>query len=443
MTFNPHVCNLGLEAYLRAEQHALEHLRNHPINISSTAPTATSCDLCRIVEVLSRNNWTMTFQGDSTMHQLADAFDCALRRRGYRVETDEKPWRRPQGLFWRYGIGSTTRMRVWPPSADDGTAHGTESPVTIRYYGMYRPHFGDNSSEIYHVMERSDVLVFDHGLHYTKDQENVFSAEMTKLLGTLYQRRDNNSMLETRESAMTAVKRPKVVAWKETVSQHFDTPTGDYASASRTGAPDGCVKHPYLRNDSVHLPDEFTWYQDNMMRITQEMGLEAINAGNISSFSSIGKGDDMSSGSSLFVLPFTEYTRSLHYLNPGGADCTHICYIPLVWMPVWRSLRRVLDHAALDNRHQGNSNVGATHVVSELSFMLEKTSSRSLGLMLCGAIMFLAFCCTCIKDRLYTRFGGKRILFVVGFILTIGFSAIGAEDTRSLLQSISSSYSSS
>ena len=441
VTFKPHVCNLGLESYLRAERHALEHLKNHPINdsISSNETSTASCDVCRIVEVLARNNWTMTFQGDSTMHQLADAFECALRRRGYRIETEENPWRRPHGLFWRYGIGSAMRMRVWPPSTGDRASDETSSPVIIRYYGMYRPNFGDNSSEIYHVMERSDVLVFDHGLHYTKDQDKVFLSEMTKLLGTIYQKKDKTSMLNTRKTVTTAVKTPKVIAWKETVSQHFDTPTGDYVSASRTGVPEGCVKHPTLRNSSANpQPDQLTWYQDYMMRITQEMGIGLISPDNINSFSSIRMGDGLSHGdTSLFVLPFTKYTRSLHYLHPGGSDCTHICYTPFVWMPMWRSLRRILDSVASDHKHQGHSYV-ATFVVSDLRFMLGKMNIRNLGLFFCGAVLLFKFHGG--KAHNGARFGRKRILLVVGIVLAIGISAIGPGDMRIILQSMSSSY---
>ena len=433
VTFQSHICNVGVQAYQQAEQHALEYLRNYPSHSSTsstTASTATSCDVCKIVEVLSRNNWTMTFQGDSTMHQLADAFDCALRRRGYRVETDERPWRRPEGLFWRYGIGSATRMKVWPPHAADAGSKGTlSSPVTIHYYGMYRPHFGDNSSEICHVMERSDVLVFDHGLHYTIDQDKVFLSEMTKLMETIYQMKDNTSMLDSRESVLAAGKRPKVVVWKETVSQHYDTATGDYATASRGGAPDGCVQHPYLRNDSVFPPDQLSWYQDYMMRITQEMGLRSINADNISS-SSMGTGD------ALFVLPFTQFTRPLHYLHPGGKDCTHVCYTPLVWMPIWRSLRRVLDNSASDHLHLANGHVGSTFVLSEIGIFLQgKKKMQSIGLFLLGATLLLLITCFG-ESRNQGRCRGKRIWFAVGFVLAIGIAAIDLDNMNSALQSI-------
>lgn len=304
--------------------------------------------------------------------------------------------------------------------------------MIIRHYGMYRPHFGDNSSEIFHVMERSDVLVFDHSLHYTIDQDKIFSSEMTQLLQILYQKKNITSMLASREPAV--VKRPNVIIWREPVSQHYDTLTGDYATVSRN-APVNCTEHPYLRSNSVHPPDKLSLYQVNMMRITQQMGLGTVNAGNMNSSSSIGKGDGMPSGSPLFVLPLTQYTRPIHYLHPGGNDCTHICYTPLLWMPVWRSLRRVVENAALSHKHQGNSHIGATYVVSEMRFMLDKTNMRSLGPFLCGVILFLRFCAI--------RPGLKRFLFAIGFILAIGLSAIEARDMKSVLHSLSSRYSSS
>jgi len=37
-----------------------------------------------------------------------------------------------------------------------------------------------NASGIHHIMERSDVLVFDHGVHYTFEQRADFLSEMTE-----------------------------------------------------------------------------------------------------------------------------------------------------------------------------------------------------------------------------------------------------------------------
>jgi len=334
------------------------------------------------VDQLARRNWTMTFQGDSTMNQMVDALDCALRRRGYPVITEMKSWRRQEGLFWRRGISAVHRIRVWPPTAAAGT---NGPPVVLRFYIMYRP-LEKNMSEIHHIMQRSDVLIFDHGLHYTFDRRAEFLSEMTDLLGTLLPKSRNNSTSDSDGddyvSPTAAPTRPKLVAWRETVSQHFDTPTGDFAEWTRS-APEGCVEHPYLRNGTAHAHDKLTWYQEYMMRAARELDLEIVNAGDATLSNSIGSRPSFHS--SLVVLPFTQFSRPLHYLHPGGFDCTHICYTPFTWMPVWRSLRRAIDEIALEHAagssHIARGYVGYTYVISS------EWAIFAAGLFICGALL--------------------------------------------------------
>jgi len=366
----------------------------------------------------------MSFQGDSTMNQMVDALDCELRRRGYTVVAAMKNWRRQEGLFWRRGIGAVHRIRVWPPTVAAGTSG---PPVVLRFYIMYRP-LEKNSSEIHHIMERSDVLVFDHGVHYTFEQRGDFLSEMTDLLGTLLQETNKNSTSDIgggdHISPTTAATRPKLVAWRETVSQHFDTPTGDFSHYIK-GLED-CVEHPYL-NATAHPPGKLSWYQEYMMRAARELDIDVVNAGNATLSHSIGSRPSLHS--SLVVLPFTKFTRPLHYLHPGKSDCTHICYTPFIWMPVWRALRRAID--AVDLEHATGSSHTAKSQVSDARIVLSewaitaggKLDVHYLGLFICGALLL---CGTFNSSELgnNTRCGGKPIVLALCAALAIGIAGV-------------------
>ena len=432
VTFQPQICNLGLEPYERAARHAGHFLNNSPIIQQKSSKSATTlCDVCRIVEQLARRNWTMSFQGDSTMNQMVDALDCELRRRGYTVDSEMKSWRRQEGLFWRRGIGAVHRIRVWPPIVAAGTSG---PPVVLRFYIMYRP-LEKNSSEIHHIMERSDVLVFDHGVHYTFEQRADFLSEMTDLLGTLLRKTNKNSTSDIgggdHVSPTTAATRPKLVAWRETVSQHFDTPTGDF-SHSVKGLED-CVQHPYLRNTTAHPPGKLSWYQEYMMRAAHELDLDVVNAGNATVSNFIGSRPSLHS--SLVVLPFTQFTRPMHYLHPGKSDCTHICYSPFTWMPVWRALRRAIDAVALEHAtcssHPAKSHVSNARIVlSEWAILAGvKLDVHYLGLFICGALLL---CRTFNNIENKTRCGGKPIVLALCTALLIEIA--GVANMRGILQ---------
>lgn len=41
------------------------------------------------------------------------------------------------------------------------------------------------------------------------------------------------------------------------------------------------------------------------------------------------------------VIPFHKYTMPLHNMHPTSPqseDCTHFCYFPQMWQPVWHVL---------------------------------------------------------------------------------------------------------
>ena len=355
--WNPDVCNYTEDMYQQVEDHALDFLSHHPIapmtDGSSNTATPVACDVCQILNHLLQNNWTLGFQGDSVANQNFDALECELRRHGYQVSKFRKKWKRSPDVFWRRGISEVHHMYVLPPpvnstrqakdpTKDDSAAH-------FRLYLMYRP-LEKNDTEIMHIVSKNDVIVFDHGLHWTSDQQPSFLEEMTDLIRWFFQSNMNSNSDKqqlTGGEVGTVVRRnqPKLLAWRETISQHFDTPDGNYQTWMRK-ASGGCV--PFHSGSNATA---LSWYQELM--------LKAAEAANVS-IVGFPPGDptdiiappDTGNQNELAILPFTLFTRPLHYLHPGGVDCSHICYTPFVWLPVWRTLRISLDRAVLRHAPQ-------------------------------------------------------------------------------------------
>ena len=350
--WTPGVCNYTEYVYQQAEAHALEFLSHHPIipmtdGISFTA-TAVACDACQIVNHLLQNNWTLAFQGDSVANQSFDALECELRRHGYQISKYMKKWKRSPNLFWRRGISEVHHMHVLPPPLN--STHLARDPTTedsaahIRLYKMYRP-LEKNDTEIMHIVSKNDVIVFDHGLHWTSDQQPSFLDEMTDLIRWFFQSNkniDSDKQQLTGDAANTPISRnkPKLLAWRETISQHFNTPDGNYQTWARR-ASRGCV--PFRPGSNVTA---LSWYQELMLKAAEAANVSVVGfpPGDPTA---TGVGPNPDNRDELAILPFTLFTRPLHYLHPGGEDCSHICYTPFVWLPVWRTLRISLDRAVL------------------------------------------------------------------------------------------------
>jgi hypothetical protein len=166
-------------------------------------------------------NWTLSFQGDSITSQTFQGYECELRRRGYTVIRTNEPYNvtNPDPNRWNYGIQDITRLDIsFPVSADDNNTNTNfmiNAKAIIRYYRMYRP-IEDNVEIQKVVIPNTDILVFDHGLHYDPDTNNDFRNMMNKLLPTFMDgQRD---------------KKLQLVAWRQTSAQHYNAPGGHYYS---------------------------------------------------------------------------------------------------------------------------------------------------------------------------------------------------------------------
>jgi hypothetical protein len=195
--------------YDRVKERAADFLRKHPVPPSRLSTRPSDCDTCRIVDLLMANNFTLTLQGDSVMGQVFQGLECDLLRRGYTVSIHAEDHPHIEGLGWRYGLRHTYTLRISFPNRT-GTSSGGGTEAVVLFRAMYRPI--RDMHQVATIADETDVLVFDHGLHYGPQ--------------------DSDSMEELRASTagiLAAVRnstRTKLVAWRETTPQHYNTSGG-------------------------------------------------------------------------------------------------------------------------------------------------------------------------------------------------------------------------
>jgi hypothetical protein len=320
LDYSPTGCNLGVDVYERAERAALASIAPLPINSQGQK----GCDWCRMMDVLLRHNWTMAFQGDSLTRQIFFGIECELRRRGhYNVELHTIYSQGGTKPRWRYGLDDIYELRISRSAETSPTATTTTgtndltSVAKVRMYAMYRP-LEDMSEVEQYVATQNDILIFDHGLHYgIETGEDVFVAETTNLIQTLLY----GSKGGKDSGSQPSQPRPwKLLAWRETSAQHFDTPGGHFLPSV---------------NESYCVPmDPALTNGGNRLRPLLESILRDLNV----------------SPSQLTILPFRKYTSQFHDLHATG-DCSHFCTTPSLWVPLWRTLRLAVDNAAATFEH--------------------------------------------------------------------------------------------
>ena len=218
MVYRENVCN-DPQIYDQIEDYSKGYL----FNISSI--DAEVCDSCRIVDHLLEYNLTLSFVGDSVTSQTTQGFECELHRRGYRVKSKVIPWTRKERCGKRDCIGQKVQFTIQKPPSNQGHSEEEEKKeevkvARINQYGIYRPDpLNEELKE--EIIPNSDVIIFDHGLHWKPSEANLFSAAMVNYLTGFW------------GSNLT------LLAWRETSAQHFDSDGGHYGlpKASRSCKP--------------------------------------------------------------------------------------------------------------------------------------------------------------------------------------------------------------
>jgi len=284
------------------------------------------CDICEIVHLLSKYNWTLALQGDSVTHQVWGGIICELARRGYPVSVhgEDMEDSRENNGYSKFSHWDEMTVTV---------ANGTN--VTMRYYRAYR----STNFLINRTLSENDIVVFDHGLHYPANRAaGLAKQDMLNLLEFAAQHWESN--------------RVKLLAWRETTAQHFANIPGGYFLRSMTD-PNNCsrisevytaeaypairhmldpsllkiLRNVYPRNvfyQAVESTTNFTWVDasDPNFLHTPPSPFEK----------------------ELVFLPYRDYTKELVSLH--HSECTHYCANPFVWQPIWRNVRLAIQRTA-------------------------------------------------------------------------------------------------
>jgi hypothetical protein len=174
------------------------------------------------------------------------------------------------------------------------------------FFCQYRP-LDDNNTELEYNAQQSDIIVFDHGLHYgTGQYKDMIERTRTML------------------PALDGGNNVKLVAWRETSSQHFNTSHGEYAATPGL-VEQGCVP---IR----HAPDTFR--SDNMIKAAKLVNWTVQWANDPAFSTTLPPRPSLAKGGvgELVIIPFRNFTHDLYYAH--GGECTHYCSSPHLWLPI-------------------------------------------------------------------------------------------------------------
>ena len=310
-------CPQDLPIYFQIQDFAVQELEAYPVS-DHTNWTQTKCDVCRIVHIVaSMKHKRIAIVGDSVQRQLFNGLECELRRRNFEVSiTDHKLWPRPREnedwkqRGWKYGMRQQFCFNVTTPYTHNHQNHSLSSYVEICQYDHYRPYL----DMVQHaaIASQSDIMMIDYGAHYLpgrKKWRNEFKQSIQSLLKVF----DNSECL---------------LMYRETAAQHFDSNGGEYEQ----------WMHEDWKNITCRP------IRGTIMKWRTKIFESAAGEGGYSIVDSF---QPMQAGAQdkkkeVAFLPFFDYSSKMLSLR-DGTDCTHFCYTPHLWYPIWRHMRIAID----------------------------------------------------------------------------------------------------
>ena len=289
---------------------AQQFVDSWPLDISSTKST-TMCDICRILDILRQHNESLTIMGDSMTMQVFDGFLCEMMRRQYILVQQNETKRSRFDRGWgniKSNETITIRSPYWPQN----------EVVHIQMIFIYSVPF-DTYEETEEINQDGGILWFNFGLHDFQQDWPQFQTLMTSFFATLQENATYSLLL-----------------FCETTAQHFDIPNGMYSYHGHRSQT--CT--PLEWTDTVGKRDR------TVLAAAQAAGYHIVSPNNVS----LGK-------LQLVSMPYHNFTAQLHDSHPSVQDsnslfhndsvgeCTHYCSSPLLWVPLWRTLRIALDTA--------------------------------------------------------------------------------------------------
>lgn len=331
---------------------------------STEVSSSSRCPICDIAEYLIRYNLTLTLEGDSVMSQTFVGMRCGFQRHGYRMSEMEKyTHRRNESLSYKYGmdyifVSRFVRIQHNDNNSAENSTSKSEFSGQILYTKAYRALDADEHA---YVWKNSDIVVFDHGLHW--DVTRLATEFVTETVDYLTRLRHRPANL-------------KLLVWRETSAQHFTNMVGGYWEPGFKNDRGSCTPFAnestnttYMNlllkaastSDATTTPmrisdRSFTGlHLFNMRKICQLANLTLLNALE-QDFLNIplpGRQDNKNSKNNnnameeVIYLPTRFFQANLHYLHTKypskfGADCTHWCNTGILWDPTWRGLSRAM-----------------------------------------------------------------------------------------------------
>jgi len=282
---------------------------------------------------LLENGTRISLLGDSVQNQVFDALVCAMHREGAKhiATTDNQQLKQTVGGGLRY--------------AKSHTMYYKKKYINITFFANYVFH---QERVIDLVCELSDVLILNYGVHM--NAKSSMNDMLSKKDGALLK-------------ALRRCREDTILIWRESTHQHFPVPTGgwiygwDYYGLS--------LIWPYLREMNYTLPEwldmikwvekmscappkdfslpEFTYpeaklfhqteYRDDLVRQHfQNANFSVLNVEpHWRKIQDIGIPD-------IYFLKFHKVTEARWDVHPVPRECTHICYTPLFYEPLWHML---------------------------------------------------------------------------------------------------------
>jgi hypothetical protein len=256
--------------------------------------------------------------------QMMESFECGLFRRGYKVQ---KPMQ--DKAYARYIIASPQ----WG-----------EQKVTIHYHMQFKvlpktsnPQMPGNHPDI-------NAILTSFGLHHSAGATNAKNSQEDYRKGAARLYEHLKSFTTMNSTTSDGANKFKLMLHRETSAQHFDAEGGDFFWA---------IDKKDQLNSSALLT--CTPFQQGPSAEWRELAVKeaAIAAGfefdthHVQWWKQRESSPQVLSSSrrrdKIVVLPFFDFTTTLHKYHPLNQDCTHFCYSPYLWWPLWRSLRIAME----------------------------------------------------------------------------------------------------
>jgi hypothetical protein len=147
------------------------------------------------------------------MRQTYQALECEYHRREYNVSAVyNEPINGLEKGEWRSRIDGIYTFEVGKPNISTVTPV-SEASALLKLFHLYRP----NNELVPYIVNHSDIVIFEYGLHYLEDQAQLFGKHIQSSASQMQQQDPRIPLL-----------------WRGTSSQHWNT-SGGYFTRTYQG----------------------------------------------------------------------------------------------------------------------------------------------------------------------------------------------------------------